>query len=286
MTSRRKNARPLDTIADNIHRLRRENIFEIGDLLLEARTQCEHGQWLDWLDAEFDWSVDTAENYMASAALVSKFRTVRNLKLPATTLYRLADHDEAELPAIIDELAKHATKNRLRARDAERVIKIGIGRRRFGDHPDATLVQLVDLENWYGAEPWCEQAIMAVKARSPVSDDDVKTIIDEISEAAARKAEDEALRPIEPEDAAEDVDDILNGPPPVLPPATATPELQKLGADTEWQGRESFSDAVENLRELITKPAGRFAGVFPPDELREVADFLMAVAATEKKAAA
>jgi hypothetical protein len=43
---------------------------------------------------------------------------------------------------------------------------------------------------------------------------------------------------------------------------------------------------VENLRELITKPAGRFAGVFPPDELREVADFPMAVAAAAEKAKA
>jgi hypothetical protein len=43
----RKNVRPLDAIAEDINKLERKNIFDIGDLLLEARAQCEPGQWLD-----------------------------------------------------------------------------------------------------------------------------------------------------------------------------------------------------------------------------------------------
>jgi Protein of unknown function (DUF3102) len=124
---KRKNVRSLDTIAVNIHQLARGNIIDIGDLLLEAKSQCEHGDWLNWLRGEFDWSVDTAERYMRVAALNAKFRSLRNLKLAVTTLYELADHEEAEqgipedrlnLPAIIDELAKHASKTRLSPRDA------------------------------------------------------------------------------------------------------------------------------------------------------------------------
>ena len=46
MTSRRKNVRDLDTIADDIRKLERANIFDVGDLLIEAKAQCAHGQWL------------------------------------------------------------------------------------------------------------------------------------------------------------------------------------------------------------------------------------------------
>jgi hypothetical protein len=111
---KRKNVRPLGTIADNIHQLVRGNIIDIGDLLLEAKAQCERGQWLYWLSAEFTWSVDSAERYMRVAQLAGQFRSLRNLKLGATTLYDLADHDgEENLPIIVEELAKHATKTPL-----------------------------------------------------------------------------------------------------------------------------------------------------------------------------
>src|SRR6266576_4773079 len=130
--SKSSNARSLDAIADNINKLERGSIIDIGDLLLEAKAQCEHGDWLHWLYAEFDCSVDTAERYMRVAELSSKFRTVRNLTLTARTVYALANHEhEEDLPAIIDELSKHAGKKKLPWRDAERVIKIGIGRHRF-----------------------------------------------------------------------------------------------------------------------------------------------------------
>ena len=65
---KRKNVRPLDTIAVDIHQLERGNIIDLGDLLLEAKSQCVHGDWLKWLTCEFDWSVDTAERYMGVAA--------------------------------------------------------------------------------------------------------------------------------------------------------------------------------------------------------------------------
>jgi hypothetical protein len=192
--TKRKNVRSLDEIADKINQLQGGNIIEIGDLLLEAKAQqCEHGDWLEWLRHEFTWSADSAERYMNVAKLSAKFRKLRNLKLAKTTLYELADHDgEEDLPAIIDELAKHATKTRLAPRDAERVIKIGIGRRkigigrrRFGNHPDATLVQLVELDEYIG-EPWHEKAVDALLERQPKTDESASAIVDEI-EGAERK---------------------------------------------------------------------------------------------------
>jgi Protein of unknown function (DUF3102) len=279
---KQKNVRPLDTIADSIHKLERGNIIDIGDLLLEAKAQCEHGDWLDWLDAEFKWwSEGAAERYMRVAKLSAKFCNLRNLRLGRTTLYKLAEHEcEEDLPAIIKELVKHATKTSLKPRDAERVIKIGIARNRFGDHPDATLVQLVELDN---DEPWYEKAVAALQQHQPKTDESACSIVDEFMEAehkahmAAQKAED-AER--EARLAA-----LLDAP-PSLPPPTTPPEPQKLHADTAWEGTELFAHAVADLRELRTKPVARFAGRFSPDVLREVADFLMAVAAADKKEAA
>jgi Protein of unknown function (DUF3102) len=308
MKQKQKNARTLDTIADDIHELERGNIFDIGDLLLEAKAQCEHGQWLDWLEAEFEGSEDTAERKMEVAELGSRFRTLRNLKLGATTLYQLIeDEDEEDLPAIIAELAKHATTTILKPRDAKRVIKIGIGRRRFGDHPDATLVRLVETDR---NDPWYEKVVVALQQYEPTTDEGAIAIVDEtqqeceeaelqeaerkadpdyaafLEEAeAAAKAKDEAEAEAEAENEAE-AERILSGAPPVLPPPAPSPEPQKLHADTDWAETALFDHAVTDLRKLHAKPLARFAGRFTPAELREVADFLTALAAADKDEAA
>jgi hypothetical protein len=270
---KRKNVRPLDTIAVDIHQLERGNIIDLGDLLLEAKSQCEHGDWLKWLTCEFDWSVDTAERYMGVAALNAKFRRLRNLKIAATTLYALVYQEQDDLPAIIGELAKHASETRLSPRDAKRVIKIGIGRRRYGDHPEATLVQLLELDR-FSDESWCEKAVAALLEREPDTDESAGLLVREMM--AEQKAEEAEIKDDDTEQ--EEVESILDGTPPDLPPSVTPPEPQKFGADTEWEGRESFADAVTALLDLRTKPIGRFVGRFPPSELREVADLLLAIA--------
>jgi Protein of unknown function (DUF3102) len=56
-----KNARSLDTIAADINKLERASVFDKGELLIEANEQlCEkHGEWLNWLREQFDYSDDT-----------------------------------------------------------------------------------------------------------------------------------------------------------------------------------------------------------------------------------
>jgi hypothetical protein len=279
---KQKNTRSLGAIADNIHKLSRKNIIDIGDLLLEAKAQCEHGDWLNWLDTEFDWSVYSAERYMKVAQLNAKFHNLRNLRLGATTLYQLADHDdEEELAAVIEELAKHATNTRLRPRDAERVIKVGIGRRRFGDHPDATLVQLVELDG-FSDETWYEKAVAALRDRKPETDESATSIVDEIEAAQIDlEREEQRLRNQKRYEEIDDVEAILDGPPPVLPSPTTPPEPQRLEADTDWAEIKPFVAAVKDLLPLCAKPAARFIGMFPSTSLRAVSAFLMAVAAAE-----
>jgi hypothetical protein len=272
------NARSLNVIADTILSLERGNVFEIGDLFIEAKAQCEHGEWLDWLRSEIDWSVDTAQRYMKVAEMTAKNRTLRHLNLAATTLYQLVreHHDDKFLPSIVAELAKHATKTKLRPADAGRVIKIGIGRCRFGDHPDATLVQLVEIDEFTG-ESWHEKAVAALQERRPETAEDASSIVDE-TEKLFRDIEREERRGNE-EAAEQEADDILNCAPPALPPATTPPEPQRLGAETTWAETAPFVRAVTDLRNLRAKPVGRFVGQFSQAELREVGDFLTAVAA-------
>jgi hypothetical protein len=65
------------------------SIIAIGGLLLEARAQVDHGEWMDWLFENFDSSTSTAENFMNAARAATKFPTVGNLKLRPTALYLL-----------------------------------------------------------------------------------------------------------------------------------------------------------------------------------------------------
>jgi hypothetical protein len=46
-------------------------IIEIGRELIAAKSEVEHGEWLNWLKDEFGWGHATASNYMNAA---DKFR--------------------------------------------------------------------------------------------------------------------------------------------------------------------------------------------------------------------
>jgi hypothetical protein len=291
---KRENTRTLDAIAEEITQLERANIFDIGGLLIEAKAQCEHGQWLPWLKTEFAWSADTAERYMNVARLGEKFRTVRNLKLAANTLYALAGCDDQlfggvlglsddDLPDVIDELSKRATQKRLTPEDAEivieRVVTVKSGRANHGDYPDATLIKLEGISDPSSefSEPWHKEAIAALKELRPAADETADAIVDEIELAYL-----EAERIREAEEAPvvrDETDDILDGPPPVLPPPTTPPEPQKIGPGTNWAEQEPFDRGVASLLPLCSKPISRLIGTYTSAQLYEVRYLLDAAAA-------
>jgi N6-adenosine-specific RNA methylase IME4 len=66
------------------------DLVEIGRLLTECKARLSHGAWLPWLDREFNWSDQTARNFMNLYAMAAKSKTVLNLDLPLRDLYRLA----------------------------------------------------------------------------------------------------------------------------------------------------------------------------------------------------
>jgi hypothetical protein len=115
---------------------------------------------------------------------------------------------------------------------------------------------------------WYEKVVAALLEREPDTDETASALVSAM--AAQQKAEEAK---IEDDAEQEEVDSILDGPPPELPPSITPPEPQKFGTDTE-----PFADAVTALLRLRTKPVGRFVGRVSPSELREVADFLLAIA--------
>jgi len=79
-------------------------------------------------------------------------------------------------------------------------------------------------------------------------------------------------------EAAEEAETILDGAPPQLPPpSSATLEPQKLEAGTCWAEADEFIKAIDQLRQLRTKPMARIAGKVASPVLRDVIDFLDAV---------
>lgn len=230
-----KNRRLLDEIADEIHEYKRIDLFVVGDLLLEAKAACEdsfgYGHWGDWLADNFDWSQDTAENYINVARLVARFpKPLRNLRLANTTFYALGREDEDLLPTIIDALAKRATDVQLKPADAADVIRLVRLRHEHGDLPDATLRAL----DMYCTPPSEATRVIAaaLKKIRPVSREIAEKIVAEISAQVVAAAgigaapQPQRSRPQTP--SVEPPDDASGEEPE--PPSAPPPEAELLEA--------------------------------------------------------
>jgi hypothetical protein len=258
-----KKPRALDIIAEDIHRLEKGSIIDVGLLLLEAKEQCGgYGKWLPWLELN-GWSESTAQAKMQVARLVGKYPTVRDLKLAANTLYALAgdDADDADLPDIIKELCKHATKKRLSAPAAERPITIAVARKQHGNLPDATLVQLAELDL---SDDWHADAIAALKKQKPTDDKAAELIVADVLFPPAKKHEPQEPEP-EPEPVLQSELELNEESPPIDANALAE--------------RKAFKTAVRHLRVLSNRSLAAFANACSAKELRAAIDFLVKVEA-------
>jgi len=270
---KKKNARSLDAIAVAYNALERASIIDAGDLLIEAKGQCDHGKWLDWVERELDCSITTAERRMRVAELAAKFPKLRNLQLGKGTLYELVDQDEEDLPAIVAELAKRASKSRLATRDARRVIDIAIARSQHGDFPDATLCQLA--QPWW-PDDWSAKAIAALKELQPTTDEGADAIVDDIRRK--HEAEVEAELEAEAEADADEAAAILDGPPPLVPPASPPQDHQPLPSVTPDPNVDAFAEAVQSLCWVSTRTTARkLADAVSLDDLGTAHDLIEAV---------
>jgi hypothetical protein len=84
-----------------------ESVIKRGELLIEAKTQVRHGQWLLWLDQNFDLDVRTAQRTMAVAKWAAKYDSTVVFNLDVEVLYDLSSPHLAEEVAAVLEAAKH-----------------------------------------------------------------------------------------------------------------------------------------------------------------------------------
>jgi hypothetical protein len=84
------------TVSEIANRIRRRNtrivedVISNGNDLSKAKAQLDHGEWLRWLDREFDWTDRTAQSYMRLAEM-AKTKSISDFaRLPLSGLYLLA----------------------------------------------------------------------------------------------------------------------------------------------------------------------------------------------------
>jgi Protein of unknown function (DUF3102) len=169
------NIRDLKAIARDIRGEEKKTVkscARIGKLLQEAFDQCEHGEYLNWLADEVEYSDDTALNYRRLHRMLEKpngsvFETM-NITLGA--LYRIAafnDDDELQEDIIRRVIAnsEHCRVTSDMVGMANQAIKgekniDAMYKAWLAEHPDAPLPEhLCELDNPApGREAWCEEA--------------------------------------------------------------------------------------------------------------------------------
>jgi len=232
MSKQKKAARCLVSIVSEMRTTLRDdvaNIIKRGELLREAKDQLEHGQWLPWLEDNFDMGERSAQRAMLVAEFAAKYDRLTDLNLTKGALYALAS---GEYPANV----------------IQAVIARGVS----------------ELPASSGHSLFTESTLDDINAElnpEPVGDEEPDEQ-DEDDQEAEEQSEDEA-----------EAEDILDGPPPDLPPSAEPPRPADFTL-------AQFDKAVKSLAELHTKSVRKFIGsAHSGDELKKIADFLCAVAA-------
>jgi hypothetical protein len=106
-----------------LEKLTIQTAIKIGKLLNEAEEQCEHGEYMVWLETEFDFSYSTSLNYRNAYAFSQKHNSYDygKLNISLGAFYLLAamgDDEKAASSAII----KAAKKRRVSRSTAEDII--------------------------------------------------------------------------------------------------------------------------------------------------------------------
>lgn len=100
-----------------------ENIVEIGRRLVECRDRhLDHGQWLPWLEREFQWSRQTADNFIHVYEARAKLPKFGNLSLPLSGLYLLTAPSTPE-PAKTEIIERAEAGESLPVAEVKRVVK-------------------------------------------------------------------------------------------------------------------------------------------------------------------
>jgi hypothetical protein len=97
------------------------DIVEIGRRLIAVKALLAHGEWLPWLKREFDWSEQTARNFMNVAEAFKIQNGVLDLPIDLGALYALARPSTPE-PARQTALKQAASGERITLDKAEAIV--------------------------------------------------------------------------------------------------------------------------------------------------------------------
>lgn len=95
---------PLEERANRIRQLQaniQHGIIEIGFELIAAKKDIGHGNWTEWLKSEFNWSIRTAQNFMA---LAERFGNTKTFSLlPTSTLIKMLALPEGDEEKFVEK---------------------------------------------------------------------------------------------------------------------------------------------------------------------------------------
>lgn len=179
----KKTNRTIEAITADIERIDNSSRFEIGTLLIEAKELLEHGEWGDWLAFNFDWSEDTAENYMAVARLgKAKFRKLSDFPMPASVLYALARLSDADQECACNMLVKALEKtDRIKWDEGREIVSLAPLVREHGDLPRHLLQAIKDAceaaREYNQTDEWKARIIERIKTERPDTDEAIEALL-------------------------------------------------------------------------------------------------------------
>lgn len=116
--------------------------IEIGKLLHEAREQCEHGEYMDWLKSNFSWSHDTSRRYRDVYELSQnpQFADFAKWDISLSALYRVAillkdEEDDPDFRAAGFAIIEAAKQGRVSCKMAIEIEQTTIAARILADNP-------------------------------------------------------------------------------------------------------------------------------------------------------
>lgn len=99
----------------------REDILAIGERLIEVKERLGHGSFGEWLQAEFEWTVRTAQGFM-NVAEAFKSEIISHLDVVPTALYTLAAPSVPE-EARTEAIDRASNGQHIGTREAKEIIE-------------------------------------------------------------------------------------------------------------------------------------------------------------------
>jgi hypothetical protein len=243
-----------------------EDVIQIGRLLMSAKKEVGHGEFLPWLEKEFSLSEKSAQRFMAAhkfmttvAAPLLKSDKLADLRVRPSALYELTEmHSRGTVTqADIEAVLKDAAKNWVGSKRLEEILK--------SRHPVETTPQATR-----EAEP-------EVAGEAPGEVTGEATTGEAIDTARSTEAAGEATG---------GAGDGKGEQTTATPPATAPKPKSAPSAKDEGNLR-GFTGNISNLKRLATGSAKKYvATALQAADLETVADFVRAVADLKKKQSA